>query len=94
MVAAAIRTIFAQPDAQYVHEQLDPSPPCWAANSQDRNHAAGRWPGHHRLRRFRCRAMEMIWSTNPLGRLNKKVKRRTDVLGVFTNPAALLRLAG
>ena len=35
-----------------------------------------------------------IWSTNPLERLNKEVKRRTDVIGVFPNPAAPLRLAG
>jgi transposase-like protein len=31
-----------------------------------------------------------IWSTNPLERLNKEVKRRTDVVGVFPNPGALL----
>jgi putative transposase len=35
-----------------------------------------------------------IWSTYPLERLNKEIKRRTDVVGVFPNPAALLRLAG
>ena len=32
-----------------------------------------------------------IWSTNPLERVNKEIKRRTDVVGVFPHPAALLR---
>jgi transposase-like protein len=35
-----------------------------------------------------------IWSTNPLERLNKEIKRRTDVVGVFPDSDALLRLAG
>lgn len=35
-----------------------------------------------------------IWSTNPLERLNREVKRRADVVQVFPNPKALGRLAG
>ena len=35
-----------------------------------------------------------VWSTDPLERVNKEIKRRNDVVGVFPNPAALLRLAG
>ena len=37
---------------------------------------------------------QQIWSTNPLERLNKEIKRRTNVVGTFPNPDALLRLTG
>jgi putative transposase len=35
-----------------------------------------------------------IWSTNPLERVNKEIKRRTNVVGIFSDDAAVLRLAG
>jgi len=73
MVAAAIRTIFAQPTGAEVIDQLDKV----AAMLEPKFPAVAR-----------------IWSTNPLERLNKEVKRRTNVVGIFPDDAAVLRLAG
>jgi putative transposase len=95
MVAAAIRTVFAQPDAEHVHSQLDviagmlgrqfPAVEAMLREAEDDLLAFTGFPVAH---------WKKIWSTNPLERLNKEIKRRTDVVGVFPNPAALLRLAG
>jgi transposase-like protein len=95
MVAAAIRTIFAQPDADHVVEQFEV-----IATMLGRSHpkVAGMLTGAREdllaFTGFPAAHWKKIWSTNPLERLNKEVKRRTDVVGVFPNPAALLRLAG
>ena len=95
MVAAAIRTVFAQPDAEHVHSQLDviagmlgrqfPQVEAMLRDAAEDLLAFTAFPISH---------WKKIWSTNPLERLNKEIKRRTDVVGVFPNPAALLRLAG
>ena len=95
MVAAAIRTIFAQPDAGHVREQLDviagmlgrqlPKVEVMLRDAAEDLLAFTAFPVSH---------WKKIWSTNPLERLNKEIKRRTDVVGVFPNPPALLRLAG
>jgi putative transposase len=95
MVAAAIRTIFAQPKAEMVRDQLEVIATMLGRQSVkveamlrdaavDLLAFTGFPPAH----------WKKIWSTNPLERLNKEVKRRTDVVGVFPNPEALLRLAG
>ena len=95
MVAAAIRTIFAQPDAGHVRDQLDviagmlgrqfPKVEAMLRQTADDITAFADFPISH---------WKKIWSTNPLERVNTEIKRRTDVVGVFPNPAALLRLAG
>src|SRR4051812_41164658 len=87
IVAAAIRTIFAQPDAEHVHSQLDviagmlgrqfPQVEAMLREAEDDLLAFTGFPVAH---------WKKIWSTNPLERLNKEIKRRTDVVGVFPNP--------
>jgi putative transposase len=94
MAAAAIRTIFAQPSAAQVREQ--PGVIAGMLGRQfptGRADAARRRRRHHRVRRLPVAHWKKIRGTNPL-ELNKEVKRRTDVVGVFPNPEALLRLAG
>jgi transposase-like protein len=95
MVLAAIRTIFAQPDAASAREQLDeivdkltPRFPVAAEmllGAREDLLAYTAFPVAH---------WRKIWSTNPLERVNKEIKRRTDVVGIFPNEAAVMRLAG
>src|SRR4051795_1368416 len=95
MVAAAIRTIFAQPDAAHVREQLGVIAGMLGRQST-KVEAMLRDAAEDLLAftGFPAATWKKIWSTNPLERLNKEVKRRPDVVGVFPNPEALLRLAG
>jgi putative transposase len=95
MVAAAIRTIFAQPDAAAVAEQLDtiaeklgrqfPAVEQMLRDAEADICAFANFPLAH---------WRKIWSTNPLERVNKEIKRRTNVVGIFPNEPAVLRLAG
>src|ERR687883_708058 len=95
MVAATIRTVFVQPDAQAAREQ-------WRRVADS---FRGRFPRLAQLLdvaeeevlaylAFPQEHWRQIWSNNPLERLNKEVKRRTDVVGIFPNQAAVLRLVG
>ncbi|HJU46990.1 MAG TPA: IS256 family transposase [Gaiellaceae bacterium] len=95
MVASAIRSVFEQPDGASARAQLDrvidgmarPYPRVaellTGAEPDLLSHFA--FPVTHRSR---------IRSTNPLERLNKEIKRRTAVVGIFPNRAAVIRLVG
>ena len=95
MVLAAVRTIFAQPDAASVKEQLgeiaDKLTPRFPAVAEMLIEAAADVTA---FTAFPLAHWRKIWSTNPLERVNKEVKRRTDVVGIFPNEAAVTRLAG
>lgn len=95
LVAAALRTIFAQPDRASAGEQLG-----LVADKM-----AERWPQAAELLReaeedvlaymaFPQEHWSRIYSTNPLERLNKEVKRRTHVVGIFPDVPSVERLVG
>ena len=95
MVASAIRSVFEQPDARSARDQLDRVIDGMAApyakvaelladaEADLLSHFS--FPETHRSR---------IRSTNPLERLNKEIKRRTAVVGIFPNRASVIRLVG
>jgi transposase-like protein len=95
MVLALVRTIWSQPDPAAVREQLDevaaklaggfPAVAAMLVEAREDVTAFAAFPFGH---------WKKIWSTNPLERVNKEVKRRADVVGIFPNEAAVLRLAG
>lgn len=95
MVAATIRTVFAQPDPANAHEQWRrvadtfrdryPRLAVLLDDAETDVLAYLSFPADH---------WRQIWSNNPLERLNKEVKRRSDVVGIFPNTAAVVRLVG
>ena len=94
-LAAVIRTVFAQPDAKHVQAQFDEvtrmlerTHPKVAKMLHDARVSILAFCG------FPPKHWRQIWSTNPIERVNKEIKRRAEVVGVFPNPPALLRLAG
>jgi putative transposase len=93
MTAAAIRTIFAQPDRETAGMQLRRvadslrlrfSPvSTLLEDTEDDLLAYMSFPREH---------WRQLYSTNPLERLNKEIKRRSNVVGIFPNREAVIRL--
>lgn len=95
LVATLVRSIFAQPErvavwAQHgrMVEQLQPRFPEAAALLAE----AG--PDILAFATFPREHWRQIWSNNPQERLNREVRRRTDVVGIFPDRAAIVRLVG
>ena len=95
MVGATVRTVFAQPDSASAREQ-------WRRVSEG---FRSRFPRLSELMddaeedilayaAFPVEHWQKIWSNNPLERLNKEVKRRTNVVGIFPTEGSVIRLVG
>ena len=94
-VATMVRTIYQQPSPDEVHAQLD------RVTDQLQNRfpqvasllgEAG--PDVLAFSTFPLAHWKKIWSNNPQERLNKEIRRRTDVVGIFPNRPAVRRLVG
>ena len=95
MVAATVRTIHAQPDAEATRTQLHavvgmlqdrfPKAAEILAAAETDVTAYAAFPKAH---------WRKISSTNPLERINKEIKRRSNVVGIFPDDASVIRLVG
>jgi transposase-like protein len=94
-VSTLVRTIFEQPDAASVRAQhaqvvkaLEAKLPQAAAHLDEARDDILAFTG------FPREVWRQVWSNNPQERLNKEIRRRTDVVGIFPNREAIIRLVG
>ena len=94
-VATMLRTVFEQPDATSVRAQmaqvisaLDEKFPKAAEHLEHAREDLLAFAAYPR------EVWRQIWSNNPQERLNKEIRRRTDVVGIFPDRDAIIRLVG
>jgi putative transposase len=94
-VSTLVRTIFEQPSAEAVHAQhrqvVDALEAKFPAAAE---HLDGARDDILAFAAFPKQVWKQIWSNNPQERLNKEVRRRTDVVGIFPDRPAIVRLVG
>lgn len=94
-VATLVRSIFAQPDDEAVQAQFHRV----VGKLEERFPAAAELlatagPDLLAFATFPEGYWKQIWSNNPQERLNREIRRRTDVVGIFPDRAAAVRLIG
>jgi putative transposase len=94
-VATQVRTIFDQADAEAVHAQFDRVVAALAERFPDAaEHLDSARADLLAFTAYPREIWRQIWSNNPQERLNKEIRRRTDVVGIFPGRDALIRLVG
>jgi len=94
-VATLVRTVFDQPDAEAVKAQFDRVVAAIAEKfPAAADHLDDARADLLAFTAFPREIWRQIWSNNPQERLNKEIRRRTDVVGIFPNRAAIVRLVG
>ncbi|MGW7572342.1 IS256 family transposase, partial [Streptomyces tendae] len=94
-VATLLRTIFEQPDADAVKAQMRHVLDALEAKfPKAAEHLAAAQADVLAFAAFPREIWRQIWSNNPQERLDKEIRRRTDVVGIFPDRTALIRLVG